>query len=179
MPFYTRRPMHIGFLRHAGGTAVMGIPLRSRLIALLLGLLVACFAATPPVAASPPAFPQVLQGVPLAFPRDYGAHPGFRTEWWYVTGWLETQDKKPLGFQITFFRSATDHDPSNPSRFAPRQLIIAHAALSDPAAGKLLHDQKSARETVSASPTPNRAIRMSNWMTGTCCAKRMGVIKPA
>jgi predicted secreted hydrolase len=146
MPFYTRRPMHIGFLRHAGGTAVMGIPLWSRLKALLLVLLVACFTATPPVAASPPTFPHVLQGVPLAFPRDYGSHPGFRTEWWYVTGWLETRDKKPLGFQITFFRSATDHDPSNPSRFAPRQLIIAHAALSDPAAGKLLHDQKSARE---------------------------------
>lgn len=82
----------------------------------------------------------------MAFPRDFGAHPDFRTEWWYVTGWLETPDKKPLGFQITFFRSATEHDASNPSRFAPKQLIIAHAALSDPALGRLLHDQKSARE---------------------------------
>lgn len=53
---------------------------------------------------------------------------------------------EPLGFQVTFFRSATDHDRANPSLFAPRQLIIAHVALSDPALGKLLHDQKSARE---------------------------------
>lgn len=87
-----------------------------------------------------------MPGKPLSFPQDFGAHPDFRTEWWYATGWLEMPDKKAVGFQITFFRSATDHDPANPSRFAPKQLIIAHAALSDPKVGKLLHDQRSARE---------------------------------
>jgi predicted secreted hydrolase len=165
MPFHTRRSMHIGFLRHAGGTAVMSTPLRSRLGALLLGLLVACFAATPHVAASPPKFPPVLQGTPLVFPRDYGSHPAFRTEWWYVTGWLETSDKKPLGFQITFFRSATEHDPANPSLFAPRQLIIAHAALSDPAAGKLLHGQKSAREGfgLAYAKEGNTDVKLDDW----------------
>lgn len=111
-----------------------------RWIASLLCLIAACAFAAPPV------FSPVVPGKPLSFPRDFGAHPDFRTEWWYVTGWLETPDKKPLGFQITFFRSATDHDAANPSKFAPKQLIIAHAALSDPAAGKLLHDQKIARE---------------------------------
>ena len=25
----------------------------------------------------------------LMFPRDHGAHPEFRTEWWYVTGALD------------------------------------------------------------------------------------------
>ncbi|WP_233556466.1 carotenoid 1,2-hydratase [Noviherbaspirillum sedimenti] len=98
------------------------------------------------VLAAPPALAPVLPGQVLAFPRDHGAHPEFRTEWWYVTGWLETPQGKPLGFQITFFRSATDHDRTNPSGFAPKQLVIAHAALSDPEHGKLLHDQKSARE---------------------------------
>jgi predicted secreted hydrolase len=96
--------------------------------------------------AAPPMLAPVVPGKSLAFPRDYGAHPDFRTEWWYVTGWLQTPQGKPLGFQVTFFRSATDHDRANPSRFAPQQLIIAHAALSDPALGHLLHDQKSARE---------------------------------
>ncbi|MFC3108060.1 lipocalin-like domain-containing protein [Undibacterium arcticum] len=96
--------------------------------------------------AAPPPFTAVRPGHTLSFPTDFGAHPDFRTEWWYATGWLETPDKQPIGFQITFFRSATEHDPANPSRFAPKQLIIAHAALSDPAVGKLLHDQKSARQ---------------------------------
>jgi hypothetical protein len=31
----------------------------------------------------------------------------------------ETPDGKPLGFQVTFFRSRTEHDPANPSAFAP------------------------------------------------------------
>ena len=33
-------------------------------------------------------YPDVQPGAPLAFPADDGAHPAFRTEWWYVTGWL-------------------------------------------------------------------------------------------
>ena len=103
------------------------------------------FALTGLVWSAAPVFSIVKPDVALSFPADYGAHPNFRTEWWYVTGWLETANKKPLGFQITFFRSATEHDRSNPSAFAPSQLIIGHAALSDPAVGKLQHDQRSAR----------------------------------
>jgi predicted secreted hydrolase len=97
------------------------------------------------VRAAPPAFAPVKPGMALAFPRDFGAHPDFRTEWWYVTGWLTTAAGKPLGFQVTFFRSRTEHDPANPSAFAPHQLVIGHAALSDPALGHLVHDQRSAR----------------------------------
>jgi predicted secreted hydrolase len=109
------------------------------LIALLLGL---CGGAL----AAPPQFAPVTPGHALQFPQDFGAHPEHRTEWWYATGWLQTPDGKPLGFQVTFFRSRTGHDPANPSAFAPTQLIIGHAALSDPATGHLLHDQRSARE---------------------------------
>jgi predicted secreted hydrolase len=97
--------------------------------------------------AAPPHYPAVTSDRPLAFPPDFGAHPDYRTEWWYVTGWLATRDGgKPLGFQVTFFRSRTGHDPANPSAFAPKQLVIGHAALSDPAFGRLVHDERSARE---------------------------------
>lgn len=115
--------------------------------------------------AAPPRLSAVTPGKPLSFPHDFGAHPDFRTEWWYVTGWLQTADNKPLGFQITFFRSATDHDPANPSRFAPKQLIIAHAALSDPALGKLQHDQKSAREGlgIAYAKEGNTDVKLQDW----------------
>jgi predicted secreted hydrolase len=96
--------------------------------------------------AAPPAYAPVIPGRTLSFPADFGAHPEFRTEWWYVTGWLRTPEGKPLGFQVTFFRSRTEHDPANPSSFAPTQLVIGHAALSDPALGRLVHDQRLARE---------------------------------
>ncbi|PTN11018.1 lipocalin-like domain-containing protein [Nitrosomonas aestuarii] len=92
-----------------------------------------------------PRYKQVVPHYDLTFPQDYGAHPDFRIEWWYVTGWLETSEKKPLGFQITFFRPSTGHNPENPSQFAPKQLIIGHAALSDPAVGRLIYDEKTAR----------------------------------
>ena len=81
----------------------------------------------------------------LQFPDDHGAHPGFRTEWWYLTGWLERRDAPPCGVQITFFRARTRHPEANPSRFAPTQLLFAHAALALPEEGRLLHDQRAAR----------------------------------
>lgn len=88
----------------------------------------------------------VVPGYKLIFPHDYGAHQDFRIEWWYITGWLETEDSKSLGFQVTFFRYATEHNQENPSRFAAKYLVIAHLALSDPAVGKLMHVEKIARE---------------------------------
>ena len=111
-------------------------------ISVLPGLLILCASAN---RAESLKFSPAHPNPSLSFPRDFGAHPDFRTEWWYATGWLQTPDGKPLGFQVTFFRSATEHDRANPSRFAPKQLIVAHAALSDPAIGKLQHDQKIAR----------------------------------
>ncbi|SDG57711.1 Predicted secreted hydrolase [Duganella sp. OV458] len=118
--------------------------------------------------AAAPAFPAVVPlpaGQSLTFPKDYGAHPDYKTEWWYVTGWLNTPDGKPLGFQVTFFRSATTHDSANPSQFAPKQLIIGHAALSDPANGKLLHDQRSAREGfgLSYARTGDTNVKLEDW----------------
>ncbi len=115
--------------------------------------------------AAPPVFSIVKPNVPLVFPNDFGAHPQYRTEWWYATGWLETPDKKPLGFQVTFFRSATEHDRNNPSAFAPSQLIIGHAALSDPAIGKLQHDQRSARAGfgLAYAKTGDTDVKIDDW----------------
>ena len=104
-------------------------------------------------------------GTSLRFPADYGAHPDYKTEWWYVTGWLNTSDGKPLGFQVTFFRSGTGHDRANPSKFAPKQLIIGHAAVSDPANGKLLHDQRSARQgfDIAYAKVGDTDVKLEDW----------------
>jgi predicted secreted hydrolase len=131
--------------------------------------------------AQPPEFSQVVPQRPLSFPQDRGAHPDFRTEWWYVTGWLQTPDKKPLGFQVTFFRSATDHDRTNPSGFAPTQLIIAHAALSDPSIGKLQHDQKIARAGMglAEAKTGDTNIKLHNWRMQRAADGRYQITMPA
>lgn len=87
----------------------------------------------------------VVAGYRIELPGDEGSHPLFKTEWWYLTGWLENGQQQPLGFQLTFFRSRTGIDQDNPSRFALRQVVFAHLAVSDPRRGSLLHHEKSAR----------------------------------
>ena len=135
--------------------------LRPRLRGLLC---IGMFAASSAFAA-PAEFAAVTPDHPIALPHDSGAHAAFRTEWWYATGWLNTPDNQPLGFQITFFRSATGHDAADPSAFAPSQLIIAHAALSDPALGHLAHDQRIARQGFGlayARPS-NTDVKLDAW----------------
>ncbi len=80
----------------------------------------------------------------LVLPQDHGSHPLFRTEWWYLTGWLG-EGESAMGFQLTFFRSRTRHNPKNPSRFAPTQLLFAHGAVADTAHGSLRHAERSGR----------------------------------
>ncbi len=101
----------------------------------------------------------------LSFPADYGAHHDFRIEWWYITGWLDTDDDKPLGFQVTFFRYATDQNHDNPSHFAAKYLIIAHVALSDPATGKLMHHEKTLREgfDLAYARSGNTDVKLDDW----------------
>jgi len=110
-------------------------------------------------------YANVVPGYTLQFPRDEGSHPEFRTEWWYVTGWLTDASGKELGFQVTFFRTRPDLDERNPSRFAPRQVLFAHAALSDPQQGALLHDQRAARAGFElAEARENRVdVFIDNW----------------
>ena len=68
----------------------------------------------------------------LAFPRDAGAHPAFATEWWYLTGYANVAgEQAALGFQVTFFRSRVDATQGMQSRLAARQLLFAHAAVTD------------------------------------------------
>ena len=107
------------------------------------------FLATPLVLLALPALAQeyaaVRAGVPLVFPRDHGSHPLFRTEWWYITGWLKEPSGREFGVQVTFFRNRPRVAEDSTSRLAARQLLFAHAAIADVATGKLIHDQRAAR----------------------------------
>jgi len=128
----------------------------------LLCLLLAVLAAMPLRAAE---FAPVKPGVELKFPRDFGAHPEFKTEWWYATGWLATADGRQLGYQVTFFRASTGHGRDNPSQFAPKDIIVGHVALSDPAVGKLLHDQRTVRAGfgLAGAATQDTDVQLDGW----------------
>jgi predicted secreted hydrolase len=141
--------------------------LRAIAASLFVASVAASPAAAPPAAAAPDGgiYPPVVPGRTLRFPDDFGSHPRFRTEWWYVTGWLTTARGEPLGFQITFFRSRPAIDEDNPSAFAARQLLIAHCAISDPTRGQLWHDQRIRREGfgLAGAATGDTNVWIDRW----------------
>lgn len=107
---------------------------------------------------------QSVQPRTLVFPQDHGAHPSFGIEWWYATGWLrrdgaKTDSLPAWGFQLTFFRTRTGLAEALPGRFAPRQLLFAHAALTDLGARRLVHAERIVRWTGDGpSPRAQAAI---------------------
>lgn len=74
---------------------------------------------------------------PFTFPEDHGPHPGFKNEWWYVTGNLSGPDGTPYGYELTIFRFAmtppdsTDGVVSRVSNWRTNQFYMGHFAVSD------------------------------------------------
>ena len=111
---------------------------------------------------------RVEPGRALRFPRDHGSHPEFRIEWWYVTGWVEDASGNAYGVQVTFFRNRPRIAEANPSAFAARQLVFAHAALGDPRDGRLHHDQRAARSGFGLAGAEESSLRtwIDDWSLG-------------
>lgn len=124
----------------------------------------------------------VQRGRVLQFPRDHGAHLEANIEWWYLTGDLRPVAAQRsgagaaaalgddrLGFQITFFRSRTGLAEDLRSRFAARQLLFAHAALSDIGQARHRHAQRIARWSGDETATLARAsardtdVHIGDW----------------
>lgn len=65
------------------------------------------------------------------FPRDLAAHPNYKIEWWYYTGNLTTTNGRRFGYELTFFRTGIVAEPRTESRWAIRDIYMAHFAVSD------------------------------------------------
>lgn len=100
----------------------------------------------------------------LRFPRDFGSHPDLHTEWWYITGHA-LAGARAFGFQLTFFRSRIEGTQDMRSAFAARQLIFAHAAITDLEGRKLWHDQRIARAGfgVASASEADTQVRLRDW----------------
>lgn len=134
-------------------------------LGLICAVLMALLASAGVRAASGVNYPPVDPARRMSFPADYGAHPDYRTEWWYITGWLQDEQGVERGVQITFFRVRTGIGEDNPSRFAPAQLILAHAALADPAHGRLRHAERAARaiEPLAGARVGRTDVWIGDW----------------
>ncbi len=96
----------------------------------------------------PPGFVAADGSRPLIFPRDFGAHEDFRTEWWYYTGNLQTSEGRHFGFELTIFRIGllppTVQLPTD-SQWYGRSLYFAHFAVSDIASEKFYAFERYSR----------------------------------
>lgn len=73
---------------------------------------------------------------PFRFPEDHGPHPGYRHEWWYVTGNLDGPAGRRFGFELTFFRLALVPEQSEAvqepqSAWKTPLAFAAHFAITD------------------------------------------------
>lgn len=119
---------------------------------------------------STPSFPQstrfklALPGYNFQFPRDHAAHPDYRTEWWYFTGNVKSEQVHRYGYELTIFRhridDSTETFEANPSRWAEGNFYFAHFAISDIDRNQFIYKSKHARPAVGlagASATECRA----------------------
>lgn len=121
-----------------------------------------------PSAATPSGFIAADGSRPLTFPADFGAHPDFRTEWWYYTGNLKTAEGRHFGFELTIFRVGLlppTVELPNDSEWAGREVYFAHFAVSDVAAGDFYAFQRYARPgpgLAGAQASPYR-VWLEDW----------------
>ena len=109
----------------------------------------------------------------LEFPKDHGAHPGYRSEWWYYTGNLRSENGNQYGFQLTFFRrqisppGAEKKWPRPASAWRTSQVYLAHAAVTDIADKQHLHAEDVARAALGMAGVNQSAaqtkIHLKNW----------------
>ncbi|MEZ4386063.1 MAG: lipocalin-like domain-containing protein [Candidatus Krumholzibacteriia bacterium] len=74
-----------------------------------------------------------------SFPDDHHAMPGYRSEWWYLTGILTAAGRQTptYGVQVTIFRiGLLPEPPPWDSDWAASDLVLGHLAVSDLTTGR-------------------------------------------
>ncbi len=100
------------------------------------------------------------------FPRDHGAHPEYRTEWWYFTGGLHDASGKRYGYQLTFFRQGIRKElPGQATPWSVRDVYMAHFALTDLPSGRFLWTERASRAGpgLAGADPANMEVWVLNW----------------
>lgn len=103
----------------------------------------------------------------FVFPDDHGAHEGFRNEWWYVTGNLDTAEGARVGFHITFFRVALAPEFAGDAAFrespwVTRHIWMGHSAITDMARDRHVSEERFAREAAGLAGALENGTRI--WL---------------
>ncbi len=99
------------------------------------------------------------------FPRDFGSHDAFQTEWWYYTGNLSDETGRRFGYQFTIFRRAISPSAENTdSEWRTNQIFMVHFTVSDIETGQFFHEERYGRGSADlAGALPNDANQDANY----------------
>ena len=100
-------------------------------------LMMACGTTAELLAIVPPQEVDIRTLPPISLPRDDGSHDNL-TEWWYVTGHLETVEGGQVGFEFVIFKSMRTGAPTG---------YAAHFAITDVGSGSFDYAERAAAVT--------------------------------
>nr|WP_232301979.1 lipocalin-like domain-containing protein [Aeromonas rivuli] len=129
---------------------------------------------------------KVKPGEIVQLPRDHGAHPDYRSEWWYLTGNLKDEQGRDYGLQWTLFRhgvagqgiSANSGGASGNPWLSP-QLWLAQFAITDLARGRHRQDERSSRQGPGLAGASKGEYWLREWSLKSQATTRGADLFPA
>ncbi|MCM0083105.1 carotenoid 1,2-hydratase [Geomonas sp. Red32] len=111
-------------------------------------------------------FSRALTPRTFSFPADHGPHHGFRNEWWYFTGNLQSADGHRFGYQLTFFRVAlAPGKVERASHWAANEVYMAHFAVTDVGGQRFRFAERFSREALGLAGAGGQPLTvwLENW----------------
>jgi predicted secreted hydrolase len=112
-------------------------------------------------------FARAIEAREWDFPRDFGAHPEFQTEWWYYTGNVADVNGRRFGFQFTLFRRAiTPEVLDTTSEWRSNQLYMAYFTVTDVTGDQFFHEERFSRggaDLAGATVDPVYRVWLEDW----------------
>ena len=118
-------------------------------------------------------FEKAIEPRDFVFPEDHGPHPGFRNEWWYMTGNLDGDGGRRFGFELTIFRFAlTPSLPAAASNWRSNQVYIAHFAVTDADGDRFLAAERFSRGALGLAGADSSPFRVwiEDWSIAATAA---------
>jgi len=117
---------------------------------------------------TPVGFRRAEKPLDWEFPKDFGPHPEYQTEWWYYTGNLQSEEGARFGYQLTIFRRAVRPENERIERdsaWATEQIYMGHFAISDIKAGDHYAFERFSRGAAGLAGTQSDPYQvwLENW----------------
>jgi predicted secreted hydrolase len=119
---------------------------------------------------NPAGFARAVEPRAFEFPRDHGPHPDFRTEWWYVTGNLDSDTGERFGFELTIFRVGLLPPSvltSVGSAWRTREIYAAHFAITDVARKRFKFAEQYSRGALGLAGAEPFHVWLNDWELGS------------